>query len=138
MLRGSRYLHTRGQKGRATVELTQQLQFEVELSHLLFLSFSLMTMTSSPLDLLRRGLVLAGLLLLLWTSCSPLTSKHGSETGPWLARDASWSSSDGCSSPGQMVGHGIMFPAMLTAEWSPVTVVQSSACCLKLHLGATN
>ncbi len=88
----------------------------VKLSNLLFFSFSLMTMTSSPLDLLQGGLVLAS--LLLWMSCSLLTCRHGSEMGAWLEREASWSSSDGCSSPDQMAGHGIMFTAMLTANWS--------------------
>lgn len=89
--------------------------YKVKLSHLLFFSFSLMTMTSSPLDLLRGGLALAG--LLLWMSCSPLAAdRHGSEMGAWLDREASWSSN--CSSPGQMAGHGIMFTAMLTSKWS--------------------
>ena len=58
----------------------------------------------------------AGLLLLLWVICSALTGRHGSEMGAWLAREPSSSNSDGCSSPGQMAGHGIMFTAMLTVR----------------------
>lgn len=97
---------------------------------LLFFSFSLMTMTSSPLDLLRAGRVLTGLLLLLWMSGSPLTDGHGTEMGAWLDRESSWSNSDGCSSPGQMAGAGIMFTAMLTAKVKPLFVVQSCERCL--------
>lgn len=107
-----------GQKGRTKADSAAAPvpYYEVKFSHLLFCSFSLMTMTSSPLDLLRGDLVPAGLLLLLWTSCSPLTGKHGSVTWLWFDREPSWSSSDGCSSPGQMLGHGIMFTAMMTAK----------------------
>lgn len=54
--------------------------------------------------------------LLLRMSGSPLAGRHGSELGAALEREASWSNNDGCSSPGQMAGHGIMFTAMLTAE----------------------
>lgn len=33
-----------------------------------------------------------------------------------LNNDASWSNSDGCSSPGQMVGAGFVFRAMLITK----------------------
>lgn len=73
-----------------------------------FLSFSLITMTSSPLDVLRGGLVPAGLVPL--TICSPITGGHGTETGAWPDRGAgSWSSMDGWSSPGQMAEDGTIF-----------------------------
>lgn len=93
---------------------TRCLAMRSNSSHSPFFSFSLMTMTSSPLDLLRAGLVPAGLLLQLWMSSSPLTGRHSSETGAWLDREPSWSRSDGCSSTGQRPGAGIMFTAMLT------------------------
>ena len=106
-------------------ELTKQLhdpasthplhQHEVKLSYLLFFRFSLMTMTSSPLDLLREGLEQAG--LLLWSS-SPTTGGHGTVMAAWLDREPSWSRNEGCSSPGQMLGHCIMFTAMLTVQLS--------------------
>lgn len=66
---------------------------ETEWIPLLFLSLSLITMTSSPLDLLREGLVRAGLLPLM--SSSPITGGHGTETGAWLDREPSGSSIDG-------------------------------------------
>lgn len=93
--------------------------------HLLFFSFSLMTMTRSPLDRLRGGLVLM--------SCSSPTWTE-SEAGSRVIREPSWSNRDGCSSPGHMVGHGITFTAMKRAkEWA----FRSSLHCLKSHLRAT-
>lgn len=78
-----------------------------------FLSFSLITMTSSPLDVLQGGLVLAGLVPL--TICSPITGGHGTETGAWLDRGAgSWSRMEGWSSPGQMAEDGIMVTDVIT------------------------
>lgn len=81
--------------------------------HLLFLNFSLMTMTKSPLDLLRGGLVLM--------SCSSLTWLHGVEASSGAFRGASWSSS--CSSPGHAVGHGITFTSMKGAKTVDVPVL---------------
>lgn len=123
MHHGSHYLHE-GHQGRAEVEPSQQQPPPPppppQTPHLLFFSFSLMTMTRSPLDLLRGGLML--------TSCS---SPARTESGSGLIREPSWSSSDGCSSPGHMVGQGITFTAMKRAEQS---AFRSWLCCLKLHL----
>lgn len=73
--------------------MTGEVQSDAVWIPLPFFSFSLITMTSSPLDLLRGGPVLVGLVPLM--SCSPITGGHGTETGAWLEREPSWSSIDG-------------------------------------------
>lgn len=136
MLHGSHYLHERRQ---TCFEPSQQQQHQHHqhhppptqqhrrgrTRHLLFCSFSLMTMTRSPLDLLQGGLVLM--------SCSSLTWTGGAEATSWAITEPSWSSRDGCSSPGHTAGHGVTFTAMMRAKQS---AFRSSLRCLTIHLTA--
>lgn len=102
-----------------------QLQQRGQTRHLLLFSFSLMTMTRSAFDLLLGVLVPM--------SCS---SPTWTESGAgWLViREPSCSSSDGWSSPGHTLGHGITFTAMERAKQS---ALWSSLRSLKFHLRVT-